>query len=547
MPPFQYTPYHNPFVGSISQLIEAPGQIEAQRALNTAQGWQQAIQGVTGAVGNAITQATDPRRQLEAQQVTANKNALAFNSKINSIVANLTKQNPDGSRTLDRAQLQQQFAAANVPAAMQEQTFKSLDDVDASISKFQQAKVDHLADLAHGVLEAGGSPDSLAYGVALAKANGLVTDEQVAPIVQAAANGRDIKPLLMQMRSQSEKYKELSRPVVLPPTPEGGAPATLVTPTTGTIVATGGISQTKPVVVPEGGTVYDPVTREVLAVGGPKALDEFQTFKQDYPKTLGKATWAELTPQQQGAALGVYKEQTADPEIRAAALAQKNLAQMLAQAQVNQMPTADQAKSVADDLVHHRLAPEQLASFFSTRGKEGLAFKLAVTSEAKKMAPTFNFEEAAAEYALTRSPQFQNTVRYMNSTLESMPQLLKNAQALGNVDARAINQAINAGKNQINNVDLKKFKTDTTLVGDEIAKILTGGGTGSATSDVKLKQAQDLLGTSDSPKAIAATLAEIQTLLGYRRGALTKGTYMENAAPATPAHADYSIKRTPVK
>ncbi len=60
------------------------------------------------------------------------------------------------------------------------------------------------------------------------------------------------------------------------------------------------------------------------------------------------------------------------------------------------------------------------------------------------------------------------------------------------------------GENQFNNIDLKKFQTDKVLVGDEIAKILQGGGTGSGTSDAKLKQAADLVKESDSPAAIRA-------------------------------------------
>jgi hypothetical protein len=74
------------------------------------------------------------------------------------------------------------------------------------------------------------------------------------------------------------------------------------------------------------------------------------------------------------------------------------------------------------------------------------------------------------------------------------------------------------------------------IVGDEVAKILQGGGTGSATSDAKLRQAGDILSAADSPKSIAAALKEISTLIGYRRTALTRGTYMESkAGPPTAA------------
>jgi hypothetical protein len=90
---------------------------------------------------------------------------------------------------------------------------------------------------------------------------------------------------------------------------------------------------------------------------------------------------------------------------------------------------------------------------------------------------------------------------------------------------------------------------DALLVGDEIAKILQGGGTGSGVSDAKLKQASDLISTSDSVPAVAAAIKEVQFLIGNRRQSLTRGTYMERPSTpaATPAAGDFSIKRTPVR
>lgn len=231
-----------------------------------------------------------------------------------------------------------------------------------------------------------------------------------------------------------------------------------------------------------------------------------------------------------------YAESKADPAVREAALAQKNVALLLAQSQLNQVPTKEQAASVAEDLVNHRISPDQLTSLFSTRGREGLAFKLNVTSEAKKLDPAFNFEEAQSNYNLSKSTGFQNTVRYIDSALESIPRLEHNAQSLGNGSFRTLNQIANAAKNQFNSTDLKRFKTDALLVGDEVAKILSGGGTGSATSDAKLKQATDIIGQTDSVPAIAAAMEEVQALMGNRRRALTRGTYMEGTgAVAAPA------------
>lgn len=182
----------------------------------SAQAWGSAAQNVGQSVAGAVSQITDPRRQIEQEQVKSIKRTQDYTKTVNGIVSNLMQQNPDGSRTLDRAKLQQALSAQNVPLAMQQDVFKSLDDVDKSVSAFHQAKVDHMADLAHGVLQAGGTPEALSIGMALAKANGLATDADLEPLSQAATSGNDLKPLLQQMRGMSEKYKEMGKPVVLP-------------------------------------------------------------------------------------------------------------------------------------------------------------------------------------------------------------------------------------------------------------------------------------------------------------------------------------------
>jgi hypothetical protein len=218
---------------------------------------------------------------------------------------------------------------------------------------------------------------------------------------------------------------------------------------------------------------------------------------------------------------------------RASAEASRNLANAMRQVQLGQMPTKEDGENVADDLIAHRISPEQMTQLKS----RGSALGLLAYREAKKKDPEFSWEKASSEYQLTKSPQFQQTVRYMDSVQDSIPQIIDRANRLNNGGIKGITAAINAGKNQVNNIDLKKFQTDATLVSDEIAKILSGGGTGSSTSDAKLKQAGALLGQNDSPAAIAAALGEVKDLIGFRRKALTRGTYLENANPAAMPEA----------
>lgn len=255
--------------------------------------------------------------------------------------------------------------------------------------------------------------------------------------------------------------------------------------------------------------------------------DYERNFLPAYAEKLG-TTPDKLTADQKLAAQKEFKTLAQDPEMQAARLAAAHTEQLLKEMQLQQQPTAGQAQQVAQDIVAHRIAPEQLASMFGGFGAAGQNFKRMVYGEAKKLDPNFDFEQSSAEYGLVKSTGFQNTIRYMDSVQNSIPRVVKTANELGNGNVRFVNGLANMGKDQLNNPTLKKFRTDALLVGDEIAKILQGGGTGTGTSDAKLQQAAGLIQSSDSPQAIAAAMSEVQQLLAYRRESLTRGTYMAN-------------------
>lgn len=186
----------------------------------------------------------------------------------------------------------------------------------------------------------------------------------------------------------------------------------------------------------------------------------------------------------------------------------------------------ERVAATAQAILENRMAPSQL-SLGGGMGKAGVAFKQAVMGEILRINPKFNFQEAESNFQFGKNVGTQNTVRYLESVKESIPLVIERATKLANGNIRSLNKLMNAGKNQFNDVDLKKFKTDTLFVADEIAKILQGGGTGSGTSDAKLKQAESVLNDSDSPQAIAAALSDVQQLLEFRQTTLTRGTFME--------------------
>lgn len=252
----------------------------------------------------------------------------------------------------------------------------------------------------------------------------------------------------------------------------------------------------------------------------------FEDYLGSYARDVVKRPLATLTAADKEAARQRWMQSGKDPELTALAKSSAELRVLLERAQLGQQPTADDAKTIAQQLVAHKISPSQL-SLFGGFGTAGAAFKRMVGLEATKLDPSFNWEEAESTYDLAKSPTFQQTIRYMDSVQESMPRLQQTANQLGNSKVRFVNGIKNLTKNQLNDPTLKAFQTDVLLVGDEVAKILQGGGTGSATSDAKLKQANTLLNTTDSPQSIAAALKEINALIGFRKTALTRGTYLE--------------------
>ena len=267
---------------------------------------------------------------------------------------------------------------------------------------------------------------------------------------------------------------------------------------------------------------------KLKAANGITGNNDFENvFLPAYAAKLGKRI-QDLTPDEKLSSFSAYTQAKADPEVRASLLATRALASAMHQMQLNQQPTPESARAVAQDIIAHRMSPEQMSSMFGGFGPTGQVFKRMVYGEAKKLDPEFNFEQASAEYGFAKSPGFQNTVRYMDGLLNSLPRLQDAANKLNNGSVKSINSLINAGKSQFNSVDLKAFNTDRTLIGDEVAKILQGGGTGSGTSDKKLEQAQKIFGESDDPAVIAAAIKEVYPLIGNRRSTLTRGTYMEH-------------------
>ena len=101
MPPFEYRGYQNPYVQSMSALLQQPGQIEAQRAMTVAQAQAQAAQQSGQAWAGAANQIGQQVGQIPQEIAAAKMNAL----KAQDIQGQIAERN-------QRAQQMQRDAAA---------------------------------------------------------------------------------------------------------------------------------------------------------------------------------------------------------------------------------------------------------------------------------------------------------------------------------------------------------------------------------------------------------------------------------------------------
>lgn len=467
------------------------------------------------------------RNALETAQLGDVQNAQRFKSDLGDVLKNTPQVDEDGVSVWNLKDIASQLADKG-HGAYTGDVVKSLGGLNDSFRAERAAKLAVVQRGAQEVARAGNDPTLASHFLDLLEKNGTYPKETVAQYRQfIEADPANVAKLTAA----------LSGPVKGEVVPQG---ATVIDPNTNQPVFQGTPkppTETELALKAAGGDTTAQGAMKILKPGAKSSIEE-EWLARDRRLAIAQNGGQPLSDAQQKTvdtkSMQEYAQSKADPEVRAAALAQKAIAASLAQMQIGMMPTKEQAIDIAKDLVEHRIAPEQLASLFSTRGKEGLAFKLNVASEAKKLDPSFNFEQASSEYQLAKSAGFQNTVRYMDSAIESIPRLLDNVSKLGRGNFRTWNEVANATANQFNSTDLKRVKTDALLVGDEVAKILSGGGTGSATSDAKLKQATDIIGLSDSVPAIGAAMEEINALLGNRRRALTRGTYMEGTSAVKP-------------
>lgn len=141
----------------------------------------------------------------------------------------------------------------------------------------------------------------------------------------------------------------------------------------------------------------------------------------------------------------------------------------------------------------------------------------------RKYGVPFDLAKAAGDYKYATNTGFVNTMRFMNALVGTdnmsgnLGVLVNQSDSIKRTQFPALNDVAAWARLQTGDPAMAAYHTTVTLVADEVAKILQGGGTGNATSDAKLQQAQRLFNEGFSKKQIQAVGNDSRQLIANRK------------------------------
>jgi hypothetical protein len=135
----------------------------------------------------------------------------------------------------------------------------------------------------------------------------------------------------------------------------------------------------------------------------------------------------------------------------------------------------------------------------------------------------FDIAKAVGDYKFATNANTYNTLNFLNSLTGrdnqsgNLGTVVAMSQALGQTKYPALNNAEQWAKISAGNPQVAAYRAALTETSDQIAKILQGGGTGSGTSDAKLRQAGNLMDKSFNADQIKDVATTLRTLLANRK------------------------------
>ena len=187
---------------------------------------------------------------------------------------------------------------------------------------------------------------------------------------------------------------------------------------------------------------------------------------------------------------------------------------------LNNPANDDEIQANAQQLVNGTMDPANLSKRSKTYDATlAAANKISLETTGQP----FDAARAASDYKFASNTGTKNTLNFLNSLTGrdnksgNLGTVVSMSQRLGQTKFPALNDVEQWSKLSAGNPEVAAYRAALTETSDQIAKILQGGGTGSGTSDAKLKQAGELLNKNFNAGQMKATADTLRTLLANRK------------------------------
>ena len=135
----------------------------------------------------------------------------------------------------------------------------------------------------------------------------------------------------------------------------------------------------------------------------------------------------------------------------------------------------------------------------------------------------FSPAQAGIDYKFAMNPSTQNTLKYLNSLTGAdnrsgnLGELVNLSNKIKRTQFPALNDTAAWARLQAGDPQMAAYFAAVTEISDQVAKIMQGGGSGSGTSDAKIKQAMELFDKGFNKDQISAISGELRNLLANRK------------------------------
>jgi hypothetical protein len=176
----------------------------------------------------------------------------------------------------------------------------------------------------------------------------------------------------------------------------------------------------------------------------------------------------------------------------------------------------------AEDLVESNMDPSQIQK----RGNQYTPILNAAREYSmKKYEVPFDLAKAQEDYKFASDSRTQNRLKYMNSlvgdertgTAGNLDLLIQYSNKVNRTDFPALNNVAAWAKLESGNTDIIKLHNAAVDAADQFANIMSGGGSGSATSDAKIKQGMDMFSQKFSKDQMKASASSVKDMLNNRK------------------------------